>query len=182
MSIRILSLEIALRYNLVRDQWHYLQSPLIMWRIVKIRLYLLKYTASRCALFSGKIHLVGFAFSRRRRGCIWWHERCLTQGDNSFMNNYGTGTASSRRRFLLGTTFSTRQEIWMRGPLRSYSLWNVQPHEECDPLSARTSFFSRNHDFHVNVFYLYLRGFFYFYLYSLPENIITLWRTIPKIL
>lgn len=32
-------------------------------------------------------------------------KRCLTQGDNSFMNNYGTGTASSRRRFLLGTTF-----------------------------------------------------------------------------
>lgn len=27
-------------------------------------------------------------------------------------------------------------------------------HEEWDPLSARTSFFSRNHAFHVNVFCL----------------------------
>lgn len=35
-------------------------------------------------------------------------------------------------------------------------------HEEWDPLSARTSFFSCNHGFHINIFYLYLCRFFTF--------------------
>jgi len=78
------------------------------------------------------------------------------------MNNYGTGTASSRR-FLFPTfcpTSSSRYKISNRSDRVPHEMSNE--HEECfcDPLSACVSFFSRNHGFLVKVVYLFLHEFF----------------------
>lgn len=136
---------------------------------------------SRCALFSGKIYFVSFALSRRRRDYTWWHKRCLTQDDNSFMNNYGTGTASSRRRFLLRTTFSTRQEIWMRGSLQSHSLRNVKRAWRMrSPVCTYFIFLLQSWFSHKYFLFVSLH-ISYFHVYSL-KNIATLWHIIPKIL
>ena len=82
------------------------------------------------------------------------------------MNNYGTGTASSRRFLFPGTTVrptsGSRYKIFGRSDRISYEMSKHLEHEECfyDPLSARASFFSRNHGFFVNVDYLFPHEFF----------------------
>lgn len=135
------------------------QSPL-MRGIVKIRS---RNRTSRNALFSGGFTMFASSWSSLLPPVPGDTNDVLHRAiTHSFMNNYGTGTASSRRFLFPGTTFraisGSRYKIFDR-VLREMS----NEYEECfsDPLSTSASFFSRNH-FFINVAYLFPHEFFSF--------------------
>jgi len=122
--------------------------------IVKIRRYLSQVLSSkrrgvgrRSALSSASPHL---SLSLLRRPLT--RATRLTPGDNSFMNNYGTGTASPLHGFRRrdSDTRRRRSRICERSPPRPHSSWNVKHRDgEARPLSAGASFLSRDPALHL---------------------------------